>query len=65
MPLREARRLILGENLDATSVGRRIGYHDASHFSRDYKKHFGGSPAREVGRLRANGGSAMAEASDR
>src|SRR6266568_8950208 len=39
--LHEARRLMLGEHLDATSAGFRVGYHDASHFSRDYKKHFG------------------------
>jgi len=56
--LREARRLMVGESLDATSAGFRVGYNDASHFSRDYKKHFGSSPARDVQRLRANiGGS--------
>jgi len=50
--LQEARRLMLGESLDAASAGFRVGYYDASHFSRDYKKQFGIPPARDVGRLR-------------
>ena len=33
--LQEARRLILGERLDAAGAGFRVGYHDASHFSRE------------------------------
>ncbi len=51
--LREARRLMVGEHLDVTSAGLRVGYHDASYFSRDYKKYFGTSPARDIERLRA------------
>jgi AraC-like DNA-binding protein len=50
--LQEARRLMLGESLDASSAGYKVGYDDASHFSRDYKKHFGQSPMRDVERLR-------------
>ncbi len=50
--LQEARRLMLGENLDAASAGYRVGYDDASHFSRDYKRLFGNSPARDAERLR-------------
>lgn len=50
--LQEARRLMLSENLDAAEAGYRVGYDDASHFSRDYKRHFGEPPARDVGRLR-------------
>jgi AraC-like DNA-binding protein len=57
--LHEARRLMLGEHLDATSAGIRVGYNDASHFSRDYKKHFGTSPARDVERLRASVGGVV------
>lgn len=53
MRLQEARRLMLGENLDAGSAGYRVGYDDASHFSRDYKRLFGHSPARDAERLRA------------
>lgn len=51
--LQEARRLMLGENLDAASAGYRVGYDDPSHFSRDYKRHFGNSPVRDVARLRS------------
>ncbi|RYG25881.1 AraC family transcriptional regulator [bacterium] len=50
--LQEARRLMLSEEFDAASAGYRVGYDDASHFSRDYKKHFGQSPMRDVERLR-------------
>jgi AraC-like DNA-binding protein len=52
--LQEARRLMLGEDLDAASAGYRVGYEDASHFSRDYKRHFGESPMRDVERLKAS-----------
>ena len=51
--LQEARQLMLGENLDASSAGYRVGYDDPSHFSRDYKKHFGSSPMRDVEKLRS------------
>jgi len=51
--LQEARRLMLGENLDATSAAYRVGYDDASHFNREYKRLFGEPPMRDVERLRA------------
>ncbi|MBW4684523.1 MAG: AraC family transcriptional regulator [Komarekiella atlantica HA4396-MV6] len=50
--LQEARRLMLGENLDATSAAYRVGYDDASHFNREYKRLFGTPPMRDVERLR-------------
>jgi len=50
--LQEARRLMLGEGLDATSVAYRVGYHDASHFNREYKSLFGLPPMRDMERLR-------------
>jgi len=50
--LQEARRLMLGESLDAASAGFKVGYDDPSHFSRDYKRHFGNPPAQDVERLR-------------
>ncbi|MBI4784726.1 MAG: AraC family transcriptional regulator [Oscillatoriophycideae cyanobacterium NC_groundwater_1537_Pr4_S-0.65um_50_18] len=55
--LQEARRLMLGENLDASSAAYRVGYDDASHFNREYKRLFGAPPMRDVERLReaANG----------
>jgi AraC-like DNA-binding protein len=52
MRLQEARRLMLGEDLDAGSAGRRVGYGDASQFSREYKRLFGTPPARDAERLR-------------
>ena len=50
--LQEARRLMLGEGLDATSAGHRVGYGDPSHFTREYKRLFGAPPARDAERLR-------------
>jgi AraC-like DNA-binding protein len=52
MRLHEARRLMLGEDLDAGSAGRSVGYGDASQFSREYKRLFGAPPARDAERLR-------------
>jgi AraC-like DNA-binding protein len=52
MRLQEARRLMLGEDLDAASAGYRVGYSNASHFTREYKRLFGAPPARDVERLR-------------
>ncbi len=50
--LQEARRLMLGEGFDAATAGYRVGYDDASHFNRDYKRLFGVPPMRDVARLR-------------
>jgi AraC-like DNA-binding protein len=50
--LQEARRLMLGEQLDAASAGYRVGYDDASHFNREYKRLFGVPPMHDVERLR-------------
>ncbi|MBK9314403.1 MAG: AraC family transcriptional regulator [Acidobacteria bacterium] len=52
--LQEARRLMLGEDLDAASAGFRVGYEDPSYFSREYKKLFGAPPQRDIARLRSN-----------
>ncbi len=59
--LQEARRLMLGEQLDAASAAFRVGYEDASHFSREYKRHFGLPPRRDVERLQ----EAAAESAER
>jgi AraC-like DNA-binding protein len=53
MRLHEARRLMLGQDLDAGSAGRRVGYSDASQFTREYKRLFGAPPMRDAERLRA------------
>lgn len=50
--LQEARRLMLTESLDAAEAGFQVGYDDASHFSREYKRHFGDSPIRDIHSLR-------------
>jgi AraC-like DNA-binding protein len=50
--LQEARRLMLGEDLDAASAAYRVGYRDASHFNREYKNLFGVPPMRDVQHLR-------------
>jgi AraC-like DNA-binding protein len=50
--LQEARRLMLGEELDAASAAYRVGYQDASHFNREYKSLFGVPPMRDVQRMR-------------
>jgi AraC-like DNA-binding protein len=52
--LQEARRLMLGEELDAASAGHRVGYEDPAYFSRDYKKLFGAPPQRDIANLRSN-----------
>lgn len=51
--LQEARRLMLGEDMDAASAGFRVGYEDPSHFSREYKRHFGAPPHHDIANLRS------------
>jgi AraC-like DNA-binding protein len=50
--LQEARRLMLGEDLEAALAASRVGYYDASHFNRQYKSLFGVPPMRDIQRLR-------------
>jgi AraC-like DNA-binding protein len=50
--LQEARRLMLSEDLDATSAAYRVGYNDPAYFNREYKSLFGVPPIRHVQRLR-------------
>ncbi len=50
--LQEARRLMLTESLDAAEAGFQVGYDDASHFNREYKRHFGDPPVRDIQGLR-------------
>ncbi|MGI9175140.1 MAG: AraC family transcriptional regulator [Rhodothermales bacterium] len=52
LQLQEARRLMLSHDLDAATAGYRVGYNDASHFNREYKRLFGQPPMRDVERLR-------------
>lgn len=50
--LQEARRLLLGGEVDVARAGYRVGYDDPPHFNREYKKLFGAPPGRDVERLR-------------
>ena len=50
--LEEARRLMLGENMDVAGAAFRVGYEDPSYFSREYKKVFGIPPLRDIAKLR-------------
>jgi AraC-like DNA-binding protein len=54
--LQEARRLLVAGEFDAATTGYRVGYDDASQFSREYKRFFGEPPLRDVERLRRNAG---------
>lgn len=50
--LQEARRLILGQAIDAATAGHHVGYDSPSQFSREYARLFGQPPLRDVARLR-------------
>jgi AraC-like DNA-binding protein len=50
--LQEARRLMLGDGLDASEAGFRVGYGSPSQFSREYSRLFGAPPRRDVETLR-------------
>lgn len=52
--LQEARRLLLAGDVDAATAGYRVGYDDASHFSREYRRLFGAPPLRDAERLRGS-----------
>jgi AraC-like DNA-binding protein len=50
--LQEARRLMLGEALDAAEAAYRVGYESPSQFSREYRRMFGAPPRLDVAALR-------------
>jgi AraC-like DNA-binding protein len=49
--LQEARRLMLGEGLEAAEAAFQVGYESASQFGREYRRMFGDSPRRDVAAL--------------
>jgi len=53
--LQEARRLMLSTGMDAGLACQRVGYASASQFSREYARHFGDAPTRDMVRLRGAG----------
>lgn len=50
--LHEAQRLMLANDLDASSASVAVGYDSLSQFNREYKRLFGDPPRRDVKRLR-------------
>ena len=58
--LQEARRLMLGEALEAAEASFRVGYESPSQFSREYRRLFGAPPRRDVEALRQGRHSAGA-----
>lgn len=52
--LQDARSLMLTGGLDATTAAFRVGYESPSQFSREYRRHFGEPPSRDIARLRAS-----------
>ncbi len=51
--LQEARRLLLTETSDVSSIGYKMGYESLSQFSREYSRLFGAPPSKDIARLRA------------
>lgn len=50
--LQDARSLMLIDDLDVTTAALRVGYESSTQFSREYRRHFGEPPARDIARLR-------------
>jgi AraC-like DNA-binding protein len=50
--LHEARRLMLGQAMDAATAGLSVGYESPSQFSREYSRQFGAPPSRDIARLK-------------
>jgi AraC-like DNA-binding protein len=50
--LQEARRLMLGEGLDAAAAAYHVGYESPSQFSREYRRMFGAPPRHDVAALK-------------
>ncbi len=50
--LQEARRLMLAEHLDAANAAFQVGYESPSQFNREYNRHFGAPPLRDITKLR-------------
>lgn len=52
--LHKARVLMVHEGLGAAAAALQVGYESASQFSREFKRHFGGTPAEIAAQLRAS-----------
>lgn len=51
--LQNARQLMLIDMVDAGAAGYRVGYESPSQFSREYTRHFGLAPMRDIAQARA------------
>ncbi len=51
--LHKARLMMVQDGLNASTVAQRVGYLSASQFSRDYKRFFSNSPAKESREMRS------------
>jgi len=56
--LQHARRLMLGQGLDAAAAAHQVGYESPSQFSREYRRLFGSPPKAEVAQVRAGAAAA-------
>jgi AraC-like DNA-binding protein len=54
--LQQARKLMLGDGLDAASAAHRVGYESPSQFSREYRRLFGAPPREDITLLRSAAG---------
>lgn len=52
--LHEARRLLLAEQADASTVAFRVGYESSTQFTREYRRQFGQPPIRDMRSLMAD-----------
>lgn len=57
--LQEARRLMLGESLDAAMASHSVGYESPSQFSREYSRLFGAPPSRDIAQLKRAAGATL------
>ncbi|MEH2367985.1 AraC family transcriptional regulator [Nostoc sp.] len=51
--LQQARRLMLGQGMDAATASHYVGYESPSQFSREYSRLFGAPPLRDMARLKS------------
>ncbi len=58
--LHEARKLMLTEQLDASTAAFRVGYESPSQFGREYHRLFGAPPLRDIAKLRLTAREAAA-----
>jgi len=57
--LQDARSLMLVQDIDVRTAAFRVGYESPTQFSREYRRHFGEPPRRDIARLRASPGLAV------